>query len=194
MLEIDLFYSTFVVLYAIIFGITAIIYKFGYKNKKIRLSFIGIFEAYILMIIKVVILPIRIFTDANLRDSMQQSITFDNLVQLIPFHSISEFVDGRAYLQIGGNILLLMPLPIFLFYLLKKNTGKAILLSSIFFTIGIECIQLIISWSTSFPSRIFDVDDIILNFFGAVIGYGCCVILKRTSKCNEIIRENFILK
>lgn len=179
MLEIDLFFNTFAFLYMIVFFVTLFFYKLYYKTKRIKLSFIGIFEMYLLMLIKVVILPIRMITDDNLKMEVLKVFSISNVIQLKPFRSISAFWESGNYLQIGGNILLLLPLPIFLYFLLKKNNAKRILIISFIFSLGIEIIQLCICLCTHFASRVFDIDDILLNCIGVVLGYGFCCILKK---------------
>lgn len=178
MLEINLSFITFIILYIIIFLITALFYRFGYKEKRIKLRFIAIFEMYLLVVFKIVILPIRIITDEVLKTEFSQDFTLGNAVQLIPLQSVKEFLEAGIYLQIVGNILLLLPLPVFLIFLLNKNNTKRVLLSSFGFCLGIEMIQLCICLCTRFSTRIFDVDDILLNSIGILLGYGFCCISK----------------
>lgn len=88
-------------------------------------------------------------------------------INLIPFRSISPYLknitEPYAFKNIIANILVFIPLGFFVSNKNPKNVFKtlAICLSVI---LSIECIQLL------FKIGFFDVDDIILNFLGALIG------------------------
>ena len=88
-------------------------------------------------------------------------------INLIPFRSISPYLrnitEPYAFKNIIANILVFIPLGFFVSNKNPKNVFKtlAICLSVI---LSIECIQLL------FKIGFFDVDDIILNFIGALIG------------------------
>ncbi|MBW9153510.1 VanZ family protein [Clostridium estertheticum] len=72
--------------------------------------------------------------------------------------------------NILGNMLLLFPFGLFLPILWKKfGNMKKTLLYSFLFTLGIEIIQLLSYYVGN--NRSFDIDDLILNTFGAWIGY-----------------------
>ncbi|MCB2307331.1 VanZ family protein [Clostridium estertheticum] len=72
--------------------------------------------------------------------------------------------------NILGNMLLLFPFGLLLPILWKKfGNMRKTLLYSFLFTLGIEIIQLLSYYVGN--NRSFDIDDIILNTFGAWIGY-----------------------
>lgn len=83
-------------------------------------------------------------------------------IHLIPF---SEEIDVFGYI---ANILMMMPFG-FLLPLLSRRTGKlrAIFLSGFLFSLMIELSQL-------FNYRATDIDDLILNTLGAILGYEAC--------------------
>lgn len=108
--------------------------------------------------------------------------------QLVPFSFMDELTDGATYslfdpgtwiafvfdldvYQIGSNILLTVPLGMYLRYSFKRSLGQTLLigfLASLF----IEISQLTGLWGWyAHPYRLFDVDDLILNTFGAFLGY-----------------------
>ncbi|WP_294795048.1 VanZ family protein [uncultured Fenollaria sp.] len=99
-------------------------------------------------------------------------------INLIPFRSISPYLrnitEPYAFKNIIANILVFIPLGFFVSNKNSKNVFKtlAICLSVIF---SIECIQLL------FKIGFFDVDDIILNFIGSLIGMGINIILIKES-------------
>lgn len=99
-------------------------------------------------------------------------------INIIPFRSISPYLrnitEPYAFKNILANILVFIPLGFFVTNKNSKNVFKtlAICLSVI---LSIECIQLL------FKIGFFDVDDIILNFIGSLIGMGINKILIKES-------------
>ena len=84
----------------------------------------------------------------------------------IPFKEIFRYEFGSKYFikNIIGNVIMFMPYGFFVGkYASLKNTKLTIILL-LLASFSIEITQLLIG-------RVFDVDDIILNVFGGVIGY-----------------------
>ncbi|MFB9830336.1 VanZ family protein [Lederbergia wuyishanensis] len=103
-------------------------------------------------------------------------------VNLLPFSTISQYffttnanVDnwgGLSLINIVGNIFVFSPIGIFVPILWRRlQTFPKILLLGLSVTCFIELVQLFIGRST-------DIDDVILNTMGVVIGYGIYVLLK----------------
>ena len=89
--------------------------------------------------------------------------------------------------NILGNMLLLFPFGLLLPILWRKfNNIKNTLLYSFLFSLGIEVIQLL-SYYVGNMGRSFDIDDIILNTFGAWIGY---IVYKKIVV--KLINEQFL--
>jgi glycopeptide antibiotics resistance protein len=63
-----------------------------------------------------------------------------------------------------GNMIMFIPFGFFSGYILKIKKGRYVLLLSILMSLIIETIQFQIG-------RVFDIDDIILNIMGGIIGY-----------------------
>ncbi len=101
---------------------------------------------------------------------------------LIPFKEIKRFIMWSLesdygfksmVLNIFGNVFFFTPLGFFVPALYTfKNKGLWTFVISLMTTLSVEIIQLI----TKIGS--FDVDDIILNTFGAVIGYYLYLVAK----------------
>ena len=116
-----------------------------------------------------------------------------NSFNIIPFHTIIDYVskfnslyDTRTIMvNLFGNIILLMPMSIFLTLLFKKEKNlKKFLLTVIVIALGIEVIQfLTLSGSC-------DIDDIILNVVGSILAY----IIFRINSINSIIRNILLLE
>ncbi len=76
-----------------------------------------------------------------------------------------------AYLpyQIFGNIALTIPLGILLIFLTNYTLAKRIFVTVVL-CVSIEIIQLLLIIMLHLPYRTFDINDIILNIFGGIIG------------------------
>lgn len=99
-------------------------------------------------------------------------------INLIPFRSISPYLrnitEPYAFKNILANILAFIPLGIFVSNKNSKNVFKTLVIC-LSVILSIECIQLL------FKIGFFDVDDIILNFIGSLIGMGINKILIKES-------------
>ncbi len=97
---------------------------------------------------------------------------------LVPFQEIKRFWIYRevvgakaAFLNIGGNIIGFCPFGFFLPILSKEfRNGVKTVCMGFCLSLSVECIQLI------FRVGSFDVDDIILNTTGALLGFLCFVL------------------
>ncbi|MGI6325309.1 MAG: VanZ family protein [Bacilli bacterium] len=99
-----------------------------------------------------------------------QVVTFQDVSwstsNFTPFKEIFryEIGDRLFYKNVVGNFMMFVPFGFFVSYYLKFKKIYEILLMSLIASTTIEYIQLVIG-------RVFDVDDIILNLGGALIGY-----------------------
>lgn len=103
-------------------------------------------------------------------------------VSLIPFADMQS-VLGQGLIQIGGNILMFMPLGLLLplFWRGWRHPARVIGLgfaASLF----IECNQL-------FNYRASTTDDLILNTLGAALGFGCYWIVQKIFGLQERAEE-----
>ncbi|RZK38702.1 MAG: VanZ family protein [Hymenobacter sp.] len=98
----------------------------------------------------------------------------ERYLNLVPFeNSIKDFVrlDTNSnkdlynyYSNLGGNILLFIPLPFVIFSLFKIKSNKTILLVALGLSAFIEFTQY------AFKIGVADIDDILLNVLGAIVG------------------------
>ncbi|MGE8082011.1 VanZ family protein [Peribacillus loiseleuriae] len=101
---------------------------------------------------------------------------YDSPNNFVPFASINDLLNHFYFMvplkNILGNIILFIPLGFILVLKFKKiNTLFSVVLVGILSSTLIEFIQLLL------PNRAFDIDDIILNGLGSMIGF---LILKAT--------------
>ncbi|WP_232698709.1 VanZ family protein [Brevibacillus daliensis] len=123
--------------------------------------------------------------------SEQSSIT-ERLVDggnIVPFreierniHSIRHDQDWRGFVQFAGNIIAFVPLGILLPLLFKKGFASLfrMMLASFFVSLILEVSQLVLQIGR------FDVDDLILNTTGGVLGYIIYVICYRALSRRQI--------
>ena len=96
-------------------------------------------------------------------------------VNLIPFKTIIGYVQGiinntmnieYPIMNLGGNIIMFIPLVVYLLCLIKKfRSLKNVLVGAFVLILVVEMIQLLTRKGA------FDIDDLILNMCGVAIGF-----------------------
>ncbi|MGL4910964.1 MAG: VanZ family protein [Romboutsia sp.] len=147
------------------------------KNRKIFKNIMyGIFLIYIVFLLKIVLFKYCSIADVlNLKsDSGFRSLN------VIPFQTIKDFINlGSenflwAFSNILGNIAIFMPLGYLLPLLFKKlNNIYKVLSISLCLSVTFEILQYTLYLGSA------DIDDIILNTLGGVIGYGVYILIKK---------------
>lgn len=101
-------------------------------------------------------------------------------INIIPFRTIKQYIselnNWYAVKNIAGNIVIFLPLGYILFQR-KIGLHKGVIFSTLLI-VGIELIQLF------FLRGICDVDDLILNICGVVIGYLLTCVINKFKKHN----------
>ncbi|UJE04096.1 VanZ family protein [Bacillus subtilis] len=150
---------------------------------------------YFFNLISVTLFPIPIDTVLikDMRDDTY--IPFVSGNNFIPFYFFVDiYHEGLQYYvirSIGGNLILLMPVGLLFPLLFNKSNVKRILLTGFFISLFIELIQLSFSVYIGTIYRSFDVDDLILNTLGTLIGYWFFYILRTLfGKLNCRIKKN----
>lgn len=156
----------YIALICYLYLIYKIISKRKQKNKINELVLI-LFGIYIIKVLSLVFFPILIAKGLNVNPTV-----FLNPVDSIKYIVKSNSLYGIIY-NIGGNFVLLMPLPLFLIYFFKDKVDslKNILLICFLVSLSIECIQYLESIIIPSVGRFFETNDMILNTFGAGTGY-----------------------
>lgn len=156
--------------------------KYGYLNK-FRAFILYSFLLYLITAYYLIILPLPASRDVK---SLQLPGTI--YYQLTPFNFIRDIIKEskvvfgnkstyitifkeRAFLQAAFNGVLLTPLGIYLRYYFNKGL-KQTLVMSLLMSLFFELTQLTALYGIyNAPYRLFDVDDLILNTLGGLIGY-----------------------
>lgn len=104
-------------------------------------------------------------------------INSNSSINLVPFEEILRYSVGSDMfiLNVFGNILIFLPFGFFISHYVKSKSVWPILITSTILSIVVETTQLNIG-------RSFDVDDIILNVVGSILGYLLYVVLKKIER------------
>ena len=114
-----------------------------------------------------------------------QDVSFGG-VNIIPFKEKFRYEAGTYlfYKNILGNVLLFLPFGFFVGYFIKVKKVSVMLLLTFIVSLSIETIQLSIG-------RVFDVDDVILNVLGGLIGFILYKVLNKVIP--DKLKKNWIL-
>ena len=87
-------------------------------------------------------------------------------INLVPFKEMFRYEIGsyKFNKNVIGNILLFIPFGYFAAYYINSRKIKTTFIVTLIVTVGAEIIQYYIG-------RVFDIDDIILNLVGGILGY-----------------------
>ncbi|HZK95274.1 MAG TPA: VanZ family protein [Prolixibacteraceae bacterium] len=147
-----------------------------------------IFIAYSVILIKVMVFKdVPIIRIGSLM--LKFGGTQEGPANLVPFKTILPYLLGEKGLLIGainllGNIVLLVPIGFLVPFVFRNMTWKKTLALAVAAGFFIEGMQVVLHLG------IFDIDDVILNAIGVVIGYWAFVILAnwvRSGKYKTII-------
>jgi len=142
----------------------------GFKNKKLDWK-----REFQLLLVYICIVVIVRFTfcpfgkvDGNILPlvfDMERMLPFR--INLLPFVNMSDYeIIGEAILNFVGNTLMFVPVGIVYPIVYKRlNTHKKVIAAGVGFSLAIEILQL------PFYDRVSDIDDLILNSLGYVLGY-----------------------
>lgn len=99
-------------------------------------------------------------------------------MNLVPFRMVADYLQAfregelfYAIVMLFGNLGTFLPLGFFPALLFRGFGAKKAFLFGLAFSLGAECCQF-------FLGRHCDVDDVILNVLGVMLGYGICFLLK----------------
>ena len=173
-------------------------HKYGSINK-LRTLIIYSFILYLIIIYFLVILPLPSKEEVlNLKTPIMNLKPFNFIRDILketsfqltkPSTYLKSLTDPCIYIVIF-NIILTIPLGIYLRYYFQTNLLKTIFLSfslSLFF----ELTQLTgLYFIYSRPYRLFDVDDLILNTFGGLLGYLIATIFLKILPSRSKIDED----
>ena len=142
--------------------------KENFFRKHVRL----IFFLYLLVVIKVIIFKYPLDQLRAIAASWQKEVILEGLdtANFTLFKTIRMYIDYsyklNSFENLVGNIVVFIPFGFLLPYVMRWGKNFLVMfLNAFVFVLGIEIFQLFSAFGA------FDVDDILLNCFGAVLGY-----------------------
>lgn len=151
---LDLMQSTWPIITITMVALVSLRITYLVKNKA---KFILYEELLTLLFIVYILMFFQVVTH-------QDVISYGN--NFIPFKELTRYKLGTNlfYKNIIGNILLFMPYGFFASYYLKLDKKRLAFILVLLVSLSIESVQLVIG-------RCFDVDDILLNLIGGMLGF-----------------------
>lgn len=160
--------------YIVTFPIFLILQLLLWKKKinKIKVVFISLFFYYIIALLAVTLFPIPIQWLQEMSRYWWQNNNFiplSSIFEILNHQSLGLFLKAK---QILWNIILFIPLWFFVPLIwIKKQKIHDVILIGLWSSIFIEFLQFFISFLLWFHYKSTDIDDIILNTLGFIIGF-----------------------
>lgn len=142
------------------------------KTKKERILSV-VFILYLLFLVKMIVFKYPFAQMQQIVDTWQKDVVLEGLhtANFIPLKTIKMYIRYydmpgiRSFSNLFGNVLIFVPVGILL-PIVHKASEKVwvLLINALLLVVGIEVFQLFSNFGA------FDVDDIILNCFGVLIG------------------------
>lgn len=140
-------------------------------------------QLILVYICMIVVVRFTFFPFSKVGGSIQPLIfdvtkAFPPRINLVPIVNLFDYLAFReALLNLFGNTLMFLPLGIVWPGVYRQlNTHKKVILSGFLTSLGIEILQL------PFFDRVSDIDDLILNTLGFLMGYGVYLLVKKCRK------------
>ena len=138
------------------------------KSKRIKI----VFYIYIAIFIKVIIFKYPWEDLKAIMDTWEKGVILEGLdtANFTLFKTIKMYINYsyklNSFENLVGNVVVFVPFGFLLPYIQEKSRKLPVLvLNAFLFVLGIEVFQLFSAFGA------FDVDDILLNCFGAVLGW-----------------------
>lgn len=155
-----------------------------HKANLIRIAGLFFLFLYTIILVKAVIFPIYLKGMIPAGPPAINVVPFKSIIETFIYMSVK-----TSLIQVVGNIVLFIPLG-FLIPIINGNVNKLSKIMILIFSVSlsIELVQFFISLAAGVPSHVTDIDDIILNFIGGIIGYFVYLII------NKFILSKFELR
>ena len=142
-------------------------------------------ELLLVYVCVIVVVRFTFFPFSKMNGKIQPLIfdaanTFPPRINLIPIVNLFDYeIRREALINVIGNTAMFIPVGIIWPIAFRKlDTHRKVMAAGIGTSLIIEILQL------PFFDRVSDIDDLILNSLGFLIGYGICLLVKMaTKKC-----------
>jgi len=152
-----------------------------------------LFFLYLLLVIKVIIFKYPISELRQIAASWEKGVILEGLehANFTLFKTIRMYIDYayklNSFENLVGNVVVFIPFGLLFPGVFKRGRNFWIMLLNVLvFVIGIEVFQLFSAFGA------FDVDDIMLNCLGAVVGYLLYLLCKHRIEDKSIIDEESV--
>ncbi|SNX52619.1 VanZ family protein [Thermoanaerobacterium sp. RBIITD] len=134
---------------------------------------LSVFFIYLLSVAHYTLFPIRLF---QYNDLIKEGVDWKNGLNFIPFRELK--YSYLLSIQGWGNVLITIPFGFGLPFIINVNL-KSIIWKGILFSISIEFLQFLenIFYLSGYIVRSVDINDVILNALGVLLGYCLFCIL-----------------
>ena len=153
------------------------------SNKKGRVNWKREAQLLLIYICLVVVVRLTFFPFSKV-DGKVQPLLFDpaNIIpfrlNFVPFVNLFDYeIRREALINVIGNSFLFLPMGIVYPIVYKKlDTHWKVIAAGVVTSLAIEILQL------PFFDRVTDIDDLLLNSFGYLLGYGIYLLVKKAKK------------
>lgn len=152
-------------------------------KKGLKVLFHILFWIYFLIAIRFLIFKYPAAFLKSIADNWNRGVILSGLstANFVPLKTITMYIRYadrlNSFENIVGNIIIFMPFGFLVPFTWKSNHGVGLIFALGFlFSMGVELTQLISGFGA------FDVDDLILNTLGAILGYFVYKIVKKLFK------------
>ncbi len=129
---------------------------------------LAIFGLYLLVLAQIAFFPLQI--SGAYADAMRRERLFASFVNLIPFYFGPYGTLDSSLVTLIQNIVLTIPLGFGVNFVALVRPKPALWLA-LAVGFGLETTQLVISLLLGYPYRFIDVNDVIMNALGVLLGY-----------------------
>lgn len=150
-----------------------------------------IFLIYLIAVIKVIIFKYPMEQLRAIAATWEKGVILEGLdtANFTLFKTIRMYIDYsyklNSFENLVGNVVVFIPFGFLIPYVLKRGRNFFVMLvNAFFFVLGIEVFQLFSAFGA------FDVDDILLNCTGAVLGYLFYLVYERIKKYHQNKKED----
>ena len=138
-----------------------------------------IFVVYLIVVIKVIIFKYPIEHLKAIAATWEKGVILEGLdtANFTLFKTIRMYINYsyklNSFENLVGNVVVFIPFGFLIPYVLKRGRNFFVMLINAFlFVLGIEVFQLFSAFGA------FDVDDILLNTLGGLLGFFCFVVVR----------------
>lgn len=129
----------------------------------------SVFYVYLLFVLEYTIFPLRLFDSMYTEFMLETGVTWRRGIQLVPFRGMS--LEYLRSIQGFGNVLLAVPFGFGLPFI-TRTTLRSMTWMGLAFPISIETAQFLLGVAYGYSVRIVDINDVLLNFVGVLLGLG----------------------